>query len=138
MNRISASCAAVVLLTMYAVSGALAQAQSREQQDPSAESVPYLTGGVGESSREEIAAAAKDYSLKLVFAESSGAFVADVQVVIKGGGGATVLEATSNGPLFFAKLPAGNYTVVATFQGVAKQSAVSVAATGQSVLDFRW
>jgi len=138
MNRIFESCAAVVLLAMFAVSSALAQAQAQEQQDPSTESVPYLTGGVGESSREEIEGAAKGYGLKLVFAESSGAFVADVQVAIKGSGGKTVLEATSNGPLFFAKLPPGNYTVVATYQGVAKQSAVSVATTGQRVLDFRW
>jgi Ni2+-binding GTPase involved in maturation of urease and hydrogenase len=138
MNRIFASCAVVGFLVMFVTSATLAQASGEEMRDPSTTNVPYLSGGVGESEREDMEAAAKDYSLKLVFAQSGGAFVADVQVSIKDSGGATVLDATSGGPLFFAKLPAGNYTVEATFQGIAKRSPISVTATGQQVLDFRW
>jgi hypothetical protein len=138
MNRIFASGAAVGFLAMLGANGALAQAASEETRDEILSSVPYLSGGVGESGREEIEAAGKDYNLKLLFAESSGAFVADVKVSVRDSGGGTVLDATSDGPLFFAKLPAGSYSVEATYQGVVKKSAVSVAATGQRVLDFRW
>jgi hypothetical protein len=138
MNRIYAYCAAVGFLAILGTSGALAQAPAEKMGDESVSSVPFLTGGVGEDGRKEIEAAAKDYNLKLVFAQSGGAFVADVQVSIRDSGGATVLAAASEGPLFFAKLPAGSYSVEATYQGVAKKSSVSVAATGRRVLDFRW
>jgi hypothetical protein len=77
-------------------------------------------------------------TITLVFGQAGGAFVADVQVSIKDSGGAAILTAASEGPLFFAKLPAGSYSVEATYQGVAKKSSASVAATGQQVLDFRW
>jgi hypothetical protein len=138
MNRIYAYCAAVCFLAMLGASSTAAQAPGETMGDESVSSVPFLTGGVGKDERKEIEAAANDYNLKLVFAQSGGAFVADVQVSIRESGGATVLTAASEGPLFFAKLPAGSYSVEATYQGVAKKSSVSVAATGQRVLDFRW
>jgi hypothetical protein len=63
--------------------GVLAQASGEEKRCESAGSVPYLSGGIGESGREEIWAAATDYNLKLVFAEAGGAFVADMKVSIQ-------------------------------------------------------
>jgi hypothetical protein len=93
---------------------------------------------VGKDEREQLEAAAKDYNLKLIFARSSGAFVADVQVTITDAAGSTVVDATSNGPLFFAKLPAGDYRIEATYAGIAKNSSATVPGNGQSVLDFRW
>jgi hypothetical protein len=138
MNRIYAYCAVVGFLAILGTSGALAQAPGEKVGEENVSSVPFLTGGVGEDERKEIEAVAKDYNLKLVFAQSGGAFVADVQVSIRDSGGATVLTAASEGPLFFAKLPGGSYSVEATYQGIAKKSSVSVAATGQQVLDFRW
>jgi hypothetical protein len=99
---------------------------------------PYVTGGVGEDERAQVEAAAKGYNMKLVFAEADGAFVADVQVTIKSDDGQTVLSAVSKGPLFFAKLPAGTYTVEATYRGETKEGSASIDKTGQRVLDFRW
>jgi hypothetical protein len=54
------------------------------------------------------------------------------------GEGEPVLQAVSDGPLFFARLPVGEYRVEVAYEGVAKQSSTSVPASGQRVLDFRW
>jgi len=132
------ACAVVALLTFAGVNGPWAQEPVEAPEAVSAEGSPHLSGGVGKDERAQLEAAAKDYNLKLVFAQSSGAFVADVQVTITDATGSTVVNATSNGPLFFAKLPAGDYRVEATYAGIAKNSSVKVPGSGQGVLDFRW
>jgi hypothetical protein len=139
MNRaLLRGCTVLGLLTFAAVSGPWAQESVEAPKAVSAQGAPHLSGGVGKDEREQLDAAAKNYNLKLVFAQSSGAFVADVQVTITDSTGSTVLDATSNGPLFFAKLPAGDYRVEATYAGIAKNSSATAPGSGQSVLDFRW
>lgn len=107
-------------------------------EDAELDTVPFLTGGVGEQEREALQAAAEDYNLKLVFARADGAFVADVQVTVTDSEGSTLLDVTSEGPLLFAKLPPGSYTVKATYRGDTKESTASVGETGRRTLDFRW
>jgi hypothetical protein len=131
-------CTVLGLLTFAAVSGPWAQESVEAPKAVSAQGAPHLSGGVGKDEREQLEAAAKDYNLKLIFARSSGAFVADVQVTITDAAGSTVVDATSNGPLFFAKLPAGDYRIEATYTGIVKNSSATVPGSGQSVLDFRW
>jgi hypothetical protein len=131
-------CAVIGLLTFVGVYGPRAQEPVEATEAVSAEGSPHLSGGVGKDEREQLEAAAKDYNLKLIFAQSSGAFVADIQVTITDAAGSTVVDATSNGPLFFAKLPAGDYRIEATYAGIAKNSSATVPGNGQSVLDFRW
>jgi hypothetical protein len=131
-------CAGVALLTFAGLNDPRAQEPVEASEAVRAEDSPHLSGGVGKDEREQLEAAAKDYNVKLIFAQSSGAFVADVQVTITDAAGSTVVDATSNGPLFFAKLPAGDYKVEATYLGIAKNSSATVPGSGQSVLDFRW
>ena len=83
-------------------------------------------------------AAAGAYNLKLVFAQSNGAFVSEVRVAVKNNNGTLALEAMSHGPLFFARLPPGNYAVEAIYGGIAKQGSASVPANGQNVVHIRW
>ena len=132
------SCGMAGLLALAGMGSPLAQSSVEGAQEVSDVGVPYISGGVGKHEREQLEAVAKDYNLKLVFAQSSGAFVAEVQVTVMDGTGSKVVDATSNGPWFFAKLPAGTYSVEAAYGGVAKQSDASVPATGQRSVDFRW
>jgi hypothetical protein len=100
--------------------------------------VSYVSGGVGEDSLQRMAALARDYNLKLVFAAKSGNFLADVKVVIRDARGASVLETTAEGPLLLVRLPAGKYEIAATLEGKAVRQTTSLAATGQRQLVFRW
>ena len=82
---------------------------------------PYLSGGISTNEREAIERLAKNYNVKLSFAEKRGRYLSDVRVEIEGQKGAKITDITTNGPLFYIELPEGNYTITATYQGVPKR-----------------
>jgi hypothetical protein len=103
----------------------------------------YLSGGVGEDERSEIETLGNQFNLRLMFAkQDSGEYLADVHVSIKEERSGTILDARSDGPLFFAQLPAGDYRVEATPSGMPdrmpQSKTVHVGSSGQSRLDFYW
>lgn len=100
--------------------------------------VPYVTGGIGFEGREEMQAAERDHSLKVVAAEKNGDYLAEVNVVIESAKKERMLDATMEGPILLAKLPPGTYTVKATFEGQTQSRTVTVGGQGLRTLDFRW
>ena len=98
----------------------------------------YVSGGVGTDSIDRLSSLAGDFNLKLVFALKSGAYVSDVRVTIADAAGKTLLDTTSEGPWFLAKLPVGNYQIVATFAGNVVKRQIAVGAAKLRTIDFRW
>ena len=73
---------------------------------PAPGDVPYLSGGIGSDERDTLKAEAKNYNLRLNFAEKGGGhFLSDVKVDIATSAGKPVLSATAAGPWFFAPAP---------------------------------
>jgi len=68
----------------------------------------------------------------------SGEYLSGVGVVIADSAGKTLLDTTSEGPWFLARLPAGNYQVVATSGGHAVKRKIAVGAAKLRTVDFRW
>ncbi len=139
--RIAASrqaCAiGVALLAISALVAPSASAKSDEVVHmPSG--IVYVTGGVGSESTNLLKSMERDFNLKLVLANTSGAYLGDVKVTILDASGQVVLDATSDGPLLMAKLPAGGYRVDATFGGHPKSRKIAVAAKTLSTIDLRW
>jgi hypothetical protein len=99
--------------------------------------IEYLSGGVGMDEREEMEAMAKEFNVKAVFAEASGDYVGNVMVKIAKAPGEKVLDATSDGPWFFAKLPPGKYSIKAVYKGIAKTQTIDAGQALKSVL-FVW
>ncbi len=85
-----------------------------ETQNPveSSPDVNYVTGGIGDDERSSIESAKGDYNLHVMSASINGAFVGDARVVVSTGG-KEMLNVVA-GPLLYAKLPAGNYSLEAT------------------------
>lgn len=104
----------------------------------SAGGVPYVSGGIGEESIDHLNSLARDFNLKLVFALNAGDYVSDVGVSIANAKGKTLLDATSEGPWFYTRLPAGNYQVVATLNGKTVKRQVAVGSAKLRTVDFRW
>ena len=127
--------AALLAGSLTAVSGVSANDDAVVQ---TAGSVTYVSGGVGTESIDRLNALAADFNLKLVFALTSGEYVSGARVVIADAKGKTLLEATSDGPWFLAKLPSGNYRIVATLADKALNRQVSVGPGKTSTVDFRW
>ena len=100
--------------------------------------LPYVSGGVGEESLQQLKDHVSEFNLKLVFAMTSGSYLSDVRVAIADAKGKTLLEATSDGPWFLAKLPGGRYRVVASYAGKAIERSIAVDAKALKTVDFRW
>ena len=100
--------------------------------------VSYVSGGVGTDSIDRLSALAGDFNLKLVFALNSGSYVSDVGVVIANAAGKTLLDTRSDGPWLLARLPAGQYQVIATLAGHPVKRQVAVGAAKLNTVDFRW
>ena len=104
----------------------------------SAGGVAYVSGGVGTESIDRLSAMARDFNLKLVFALKSGDYLSGVNVSIANAAGKTLVDTTAGGPWFLTKLPAGNYQIVATFDGTAQKRSIAVGGDKLRTVDFRW
>lgn len=100
--------------------------------------VSYLSGGFGEDERERLRSITKGDNLELSFALQNNEYLGGANVLIKDGKGNNVLEAVSEGPLFFVDLPEGTYTVEATAMGKTVKQAVHVPSKGHARLYFAW
>ncbi len=100
--------------------------------------ISHVSGGIGEDSLAKMEALVRNFNLKLVFALQDGHYVTDVKISITDARGKTLLDATSEGPWFLAKLPAGNYQIVATFEGKTVKHSVTVGKAKLQTVDFRW
>jgi hypothetical protein len=100
--------------------------------------VPYASGGISEEGREDLSAIAKDFNLKLVLATKSGAYLSDIDVVVSDERGHRILDAKSDGPWFFVRLPSGRYSIAASANGVVVRKAVTVGPQQLSRVDLRW
>ncbi len=100
--------------------------------------ISYLSGGFGVEEREALHSMSKGDNLKLTFALDNKDFLGGAKVVIKDNKGETVLQANSDGPWFFTKLPEGRYTILATAMGKTLSRVAHVSARGQTQLHFAW
>ncbi len=101
--------------------------------------VPYLSGGIGLSEREEMALVKSRYNLRLLFAiQGSGAYLAGIKVRIADAAGPTLLTAVSKGPWFYANLAPGRYILTLDKKGQSQTREVTIPATGALQEDFYW
>ncbi|WP_150047958.1 carboxypeptidase-like regulatory domain-containing protein [Methylomonas rhizoryzae] len=101
--------------------------------------VRFVSGGIGYREREAMQVMRADYNLLLLFAEKgTGNYLSDVQVVVKDQSGHTVMETVADGPMLFAKLSPGHYSVEADHNGHSIAKIVNVGSQRQTSLSFAW
>lgn len=101
--------------------------------------ISYVSGGVGTAQQQALKSMRKDYNLLLTFAvKKSGAYLADVKVKIQNAKGATLLDAVSSGPYFYARLAPGKYRVMAESKDKVLTQSVSIGKRGAKDLYFYW
>ena len=98
--------------------------------------IRFLSGGIGMEERNAMRLEEKQYNLKLIFSLKGGAYLADVKVAIDSGK-KPLVEADSDGPLFYAKLAPGKYRITASYQGKTQTRAVTIGKHATN-LYFRW
>jgi hypothetical protein len=102
------------------------------------EGIPYVSGGFGMEERENLRTIGKNDNLELSFALANKDYIDGAKVLIKDSNGKDIFEAVSDGPLFYAELPKGTYTVEATAMGRTEEQLVHVPSKGQAQLYFAW
>ena len=100
--------------------------------------IPYVSGGFGLDEGKSARAMSDTDNLQLRFALQNGNYLGGAHVLIQDDKGKRILEAISDGPLFFTKLPAGNYTVTATALGKTVKRTAHLSSKGQVQLYFTW
>ena len=73
-----------------------------------------------------------------MFTQVDGKFVASVKVVVSDAKGRKLLEHVTDGPFFMARLPAGQYSVAATYAGKTQTRKIEVAANRMRTEQLRW
>ena len=97
--------------------------------------IPVLSAGIGEEDRQ----AHDEYSLKLVFFETGGPYVANVRVRIYDQDGGQLLDYLSPAPWLFVGLEAGSYSVRAEREnGDAQGASFTLDGEGQRRLSLRF
>ena len=130
-------CIAMLLMSLPAAGGCLAQSSGLVTR--SQNGVLYVSGGIAADQQQALRALRSEFDLQLTFAaKGSGEFLADVQVNIDSGSGIHFVDATSQGPIFLAKLAPGTYQVTATFHGAAQTKSISIVAGAVRELYFYW
>ena len=113
---------------------ALAQDPIPEMQEAGA--LSYSCGGIGEDESTAMRAAMKNYPLSLLFAEKSGAYLANVAVDIRSR--QINSQFTAGGPVCLIKLPAGSYKITATTKDGSSQTQSVQVGKSPRQLDFRY
>jgi hypothetical protein len=136
-----------ILLACACAAGAVAaHAQSATSATPAmpawqgAGPTRYVCGGIGSDESNAMRAAMKEHPLSLLFARADGAYMASVDVAIKGGdaGSSAALAFRAGGPVCLVDIPDGRYTIdVTTPGGQAKSQTVTVGG-GAKTASFRF
>ena len=137
-NQVCLYAAVLLLVFGNQTAGFTADQYAATIETKTYEGIAYISGGFGADERETLSQMSRDYSLKLTFAATGGAYLAQIQVTVKDNRGELWLEALSDGPWFFAKLPPGQYLVQAVFKGKALQKTAAITHTAQRTVRFYW
>jgi len=130
-----------ILLFTAALAAAAPAAATRDTAEKSEGTVAYLASGKSKEDTAAMRHVARYYPLVLEFARKAAPRAqqpADIDVMIKDRSGKLMLRAKAEGDLLLANLPAGEYAVSATYNGVAILQNVAVEEGKHRKLNFEW
>lgn len=100
---------------------------------------PYLSGGITADERSQLQNHEKDFNLKLIFTEVNGGYLSDVKVAINDTAGNSLLQTTTEGPLFYTHLAPGKYTLTLENDGKIQTKEVTLLGTDKlDTINFSW
>jgi len=99
--------------------------------------VTYVSGGVGDDEREVMKTMRADYNLSLLFTvKGTGEYISDAKVCIKDAHGAVLLETVVDGPMLYAKLKPGHYSISVDRDGHVMKNRVTLSGKKLTALSF--
>ena len=103
-----------------------------------ADGIKFVTGGIGEEEAQAMRRIAKDFTLNLVFSESTGGKITEVNAVIYNEQGQRVFYIKGASPLLYVNLPKGKYRVVANYNNAKQGYVVNLEGNANKKLILSW
>ena len=101
--------------------------------------VSFVSGGVGKYETDAMQSVRRDYNLHLLFAvQGTGEYLSNVKVNITDAKGNSYLDTIADGPMLFANLKPGRYTVYADLDGRISHKKVNISSGKPVSLSFLW
>lgn len=126
----------LLLIAALWLAGA-AQAQPLAVQESAG--TRFVSGGIGEEERAQLAATRAGFNLHLTFAVArSGNYLADVRVALRDASGREMLAANAEGPWLLAQLAPGRYSLTAEYGGKVQTRTVAVPRAGRAEVFLYW
>lgn len=101
--------------------------------------IEYVSGGVGDDERAQLNAIRTKYNFHLTLAQAGGEYLNGVDIrLTPARQGEQVIQMRSEGPQFFARLPAGEYLLTATYQGKVQSQKVTIGTDSAANLTLFW
>ena len=128
----------IILMAMLVMLDSTAYAEPGAVKPHSQGDVTYVSGGVGADEKAEMEALRGSYNLQLLFALRRGEYLSGVRVAITDGSGHAVLDAVSDGPMFFVNLQPGAYKINAELDGRGLEKTVNVGSRKATRVNLLW
>lgn len=127
---------AIVSLALMAATAAMADEAALGIKVRKQSGINYISGGLGDQAKAFEQVAPK-YPVQLLFTQGGAhAQISGVKVTIRDVKGDALLEAVSEGPLFYANTPSGRWTFEAEYGGETISKTKDLTGRRYLVLDF--
>ena len=100
--------------------------------------IVYISGGIGSGEVEALALVKKDYNLHITSTDSTGHYVGGSRMTISNAKREMLIDIVAQGPLFYARLPNGRYTIESFNASASKKQSVSIANGKPARVHFTW
>jgi hypothetical protein len=100
--------------------------------------ISYISGGAGSDEADALNSMSGQFNLKLTMTVPSGQYTTPRKLRLEDAHGKPMLEIEPSGPIFLAKMPAGEYVVQATAEGQTLTRKVTVPPSGLEAVALTW
>ncbi len=105
----------------------------------SAQGIPYITGGISADEVDAIRPYLSQFNLRVIFSEgTSGRFITDVNVNLYDTEGKLVFRLVGAQPQLLVNIPAGTYTILASYNGDKQRHKFSVSSDERKKIILNW
>jgi len=129
-----------LLLFVISMLYASISTEAVEPQVNQQENIAYVSGGIGQDEQDTIDQQGKGFSLKITTATHNGHYLSGGRILIMDSSDNQLLEASGQGPIFYADLEPGTYRIKVEMPGLSSQPAERITEIGdtQTLEAFTW
>ncbi len=99
--------------------------------------IKYVTGGIGDEERAALDSMKRDFNIRIVSAGAHGEYVGSERMIITNRKGDELVN-VSAGPIFYAELPPGTYTLEARSDGEKQTRRITSSPDKATFVHFTW